>query len=74
MDDVIDDIISLQSSYDDVQAYIDPVAQMPNTVSNSDWLNVCLVFESVVWGVLCVRDNVVVCAVCLRQCCGVYCV
>ena len=32
MDEVIDDIISLQSSYDDIQAYIDPV-QMPNTVS-----------------------------------------
>ncbi|XP_036386352.1 transcription factor EB isoform X1 [Megalops cyprinoides] len=32
MDDVIDDIISLQSSYDDVQAYIDPVVQMPNTL------------------------------------------
>lgn len=34
MDEVIDDIISLQSSYDDIQAYIDPVIQMPNTVSN----------------------------------------
>lgn len=33
MDEVIDDIISLQSSYDDIQAYIDPVVQMPNTVS-----------------------------------------
>uniref|UniRef100_A0A3Q2Z645 Transcription factor EB n=1 Tax=Hippocampus comes TaxID=109280 RepID=A0A3Q2Z645_HIPCM len=31
MDEVIDDIISMQSSYDDVQAYIDPV-QMPNTL------------------------------------------
>ncbi|RXN06542.1 transcription factor EB-like isoform X1 [Labeo rohita] len=31
MDEVIDDIISLQSSYDDIQAYIDPVVQMPNT-------------------------------------------
>lgn len=34
MDEVIDDIFSLQSSYDDIQAYIDPVVQMPNTVSN----------------------------------------
>ncbi|XP_036389395.1 transcription factor EB-like [Megalops cyprinoides] len=32
MDEVIDDIISLQSSYDDVSAYIDPVVQMPNTL------------------------------------------
>ncbi|XP_056157772.1 transcription factor EB [Lampris incognitus] len=31
MDEVIDDIISMQSSYDDIQAYIDPV-QMPNTL------------------------------------------
>ncbi|KAG7260684.1 hypothetical protein CRUP_017390 [Coryphaenoides rupestris] len=30
MDEVIDDIISMQSSYDDVQGYIDPI-QMPNT-------------------------------------------
>ena len=34
MDEVIDDIISMQSSYDDIQAYIDPV-QMPNTVSKA---------------------------------------
>lgn len=34
MDDVIDDIISLESSYnDDILAYIDPV-QMSNTVSD----------------------------------------
>ncbi|KAG9352902.1 hypothetical protein JZ751_017478 [Albula glossodonta] len=32
MEDVIDDIISLQSSYDEGQAYIDPVVQMPNTL------------------------------------------
>ncbi|XP_064154058.1 transcription factor EB-like isoform X2 [Anguilla rostrata] len=32
MDDVIDDIISLQSSYDDISAYIDPVVHMPNTL------------------------------------------
>ncbi|XP_023688154.1 transcription factor EB [Paramormyrops kingsleyae] len=32
MDDVIDDIISLQSSYDDMQAYADPVVQMSNTL------------------------------------------
>ncbi|KAG7238317.1 hypothetical protein INR49_031028 [Caranx melampygus] len=32
MEEVIDDIISMQSNYDDIQAYIDPV-QMPNTVS-----------------------------------------
>ncbi|KAJ8370980.1 hypothetical protein SKAU_G00110080 [Synaphobranchus kaupii] len=32
MDEVIDDIISLQSSYDDVSAYIDPVVHMPNTL------------------------------------------
>ncbi|XP_040059271.2 transcription factor EB isoform X2 [Gasterosteus aculeatus] len=31
MDEVIDDIISMQSNYDDIQAYIDPV-QMPNTL------------------------------------------
>ncbi|KAM4613315.1 transcription factor EB isoform 1-T3 [Polymixia lowei] len=31
MDEVIDDIISMQSSYDDIQGYIDPV-QMPNTL------------------------------------------
>ncbi|XP_076012677.1 transcription factor EB isoform X2 [Genypterus blacodes] len=31
MDEVIDDIISMQSSYDDIHAYIDPV-QMPNTL------------------------------------------
>ncbi|XP_047203869.1 transcription factor EB isoform X1 [Girardinichthys multiradiatus] len=31
MDEVIDDIISMQSSYDDVQGYMDPV-QMPNTL------------------------------------------
>lgn len=35
MDKVIDDIFSLQSSYDDIQAYIDPVVQMPNTVSTN---------------------------------------
>ncbi|XP_049436117.1 transcription factor EB isoform X1 [Epinephelus fuscoguttatus] len=29
--DVIDDIINMQSTYDDIQAYIDPV-QMPNTL------------------------------------------
>lgn len=34
MDEVIDDIISMQSNYDDIQAYIDPV-QMPNTVSRT---------------------------------------
>lgn len=34
MDEVIDDIISMQSNYDDIQAYIDPV-QMPNTVSKA---------------------------------------
>lgn len=34
MDDVIDDIISMQSNYDDIQAYIDPI-QMPNTVSRA---------------------------------------
>lgn len=34
MDEVIDDIISMQSNYDDIQGYIDPV-QMPNTVSPS---------------------------------------
>ncbi|NP_001244121.1 transcription factor EB [Danio rerio] len=32
MDDLIDNIISLQSSYDDIQAYNDPVVQMPNTL------------------------------------------
>ncbi|XP_059385404.1 transcription factor EB-like [Carassius carassius] len=32
MDEVIDDIISLQSCYDDIQTYIDPVVQMPNTL------------------------------------------
>ncbi|XP_028302022.1 transcription factor EB isoform X2 [Gouania willdenowi] len=31
MDEVIDNIISMQSSYDDIQAYIDP-DQMPNTL------------------------------------------
>ncbi|XP_041836896.1 transcription factor EB isoform X2 [Melanotaenia boesemani] len=31
MDEVIDNIISMQSSYDDVQTYIDPI-QMPNTL------------------------------------------
>lgn len=30
MDDVIDDIISLQSNYDDIHSYIDPI--MPNTL------------------------------------------
>ncbi|KAL7843498.1 hypothetical protein AOLI_G00250100 [Acnodon oligacanthus] len=32
MEDVIDDIISMQSSYDDIQNYVDPVVQMPNTL------------------------------------------
>ena len=32
MDEVIDDIISMQSSYDDIQQYIDPL-QTSNTVS-----------------------------------------
>ncbi|XP_066559357.1 transcription factor EB isoform X2 [Amia ocellicauda] len=33
MDEVIDDIISLESSYnDDIQAYVDPVVQMSNTL------------------------------------------
>ncbi|KAK1800025.1 hypothetical protein P4O66_006528 [Electrophorus voltai] len=32
MEDVIDDIISMQSSYDDIQTYVDPVVQMPNTL------------------------------------------
>ncbi|XP_062842582.1 transcription factor EB isoform X2 [Trichomycterus rosablanca] len=31
MEDVIDDIISMQSSYDDIQNYVDPIVQMPNT-------------------------------------------
>lgn len=35
MEEVIDDIISMQSSYDDVQGYMDPV-QMPNTVSREN--------------------------------------
>ena len=35
MDEVIDDIISMQSNYDDIQGYIDPV-QMPNTVSTAN--------------------------------------
>ena len=34
MDEVIDDIISMTSNYDDIQGYIDPV-QMPNTVSGA---------------------------------------
>lgn len=34
MDEVIDDIISMQSNYDDIQGYIDPI-QMPNTVSEA---------------------------------------
>lgn len=34
MDEVIDDIISMQSNYDDIQGYIDPI-QMPNTVSKA---------------------------------------
>ena len=38
MEDVIDGIISMQSSYDDIQNYVDPVVQMPNTVSNTDRL------------------------------------
>lgn len=38
MDEVIDDIISMQSNYDDIQGYIDPV-QMPNTVSPSSNFN-----------------------------------
>lgn len=33
MEEVIEDIISMQSSYDDLQNYPDPVVQMPNTVS-----------------------------------------
>lgn len=33
MDEVIDNIISMQSNYDDLQRYADPV-QMPNTVSS----------------------------------------
>jgi hypothetical protein len=41
MDEVIDDIISMQSSYDDIQAYIDPI-QMPNTVSPY-FLMICLI-------------------------------
>ncbi|XP_076859692.1 transcription factor EB isoform X2 [Brachyhypopomus gauderio] len=32
MEDVIDDIISMQSSYDDIQNYVDSVVQMPNTL------------------------------------------
>nr|XP_015198083.1 PREDICTED: transcription factor EB isoform X2 [Lepisosteus oculatus] len=33
LDEVIDDIISMESSYnDDIQAYTDPVIQMPNTL------------------------------------------
>lgn len=35
MDEVIDDIISMQSNYDDIQGYIDPI-QMPNTVSEAN--------------------------------------
>ncbi|TST85798.1 Transcription factor EB [Bagarius yarrelli] len=31
MEEVIEDIISMQSSYDDLQNYPDPVVQMPNT-------------------------------------------
>lgn len=33
MEEVIEDIISMQSSYDDIQNYPDSVVQMPNTVS-----------------------------------------
>ncbi|KAM9443938.1 transcription factor EB isoform 2-T2 [Clarias gariepinus] len=32
MEEVIEDIISMQSSYDDIQNYVDPVIQMPNTL------------------------------------------
>lgn len=32
MEEVIEDIISMQSSYDDLQNYPDPVLQMPNTL------------------------------------------
>lgn len=35
MDEVIDNIMSMQSSYDDIQPYVDAV-QMPNTVSWTD--------------------------------------
>lgn len=33
MEEVIEDIISMQSSYDDIKNYVDPMVQMPNTVS-----------------------------------------
>ncbi|MCJ8744343.1 hypothetical protein PDJAM_G00117420 [Pangasius djambal] len=32
MEEVIEDIISMQSSYDDIKKYVDPVVQMPNTL------------------------------------------
>ena len=41
MDEVIDDIISMQSNYDDIQAYIDPI-QMPNTVSTTNQPTTCV--------------------------------
>lgn len=41
MDEVIDDIISMQSNYDDIQAYIDPI-QMPNTVSTINQPTPCV--------------------------------
>lgn len=45
MDEVIDNIISMQSNYDDLQRYIDPV-QMPNTVSLCHTLPHCRSFFS----------------------------
>lgn len=44
MDEVIDNIISMQSNYDDLQRYIDPV-QMPNTVSLFQVFNSLSFFE-----------------------------
>lgn len=44
MDEVIDDIISMQSNYD-IQGFIDAV-QMPNTVSESNTLMSCELVSS----------------------------
>lgn len=48
MEEVIEDIISMQSSYDDIKNYIDPVVHMPNTVSKvTDSGFFCLLFLGV---------------------------
>lgn len=66
MEEVIEDIISMQSSYDDIHNYGDPMVQMPNTVSE-ETDNLFVLFWVVVFLYTLSHTLVLVCLALLRR-------